>query len=306
MRAVGRGIEFESLCDMLRLCPSDCRQLIADARKAGYSVDVAGNVVARREEQLDDMTQIEISSVSNRTRFAVIGDTHFGSRFCMRAQILDFWDRLREMGVSHVLHAGDLVEGLDAKVRWELSHHDIYSQLDDALAHIPDDIRLDGITGNHDAWLGTGTGLHVPTAFNDFFHSRGRPLVCFHSSMNHTLLLNGMLRVRLKHPAGGKPYARSYKGQVEVRELPSATATKPHIWCFGHRHGYVHFFERGIHCIDVPCWVGSGSDFSKRLHGAPTIGGIVLDVGQIDNGLVRDLSIKPITYYEAEHVTRVA
>jgi hypothetical protein len=276
------------------------------ARKAGYALDIAGDTIARRDDLPDWITTVEIAQIGRRTRFAVIADTHFGSRYCQRAQLLDFWDRLRDMGVSHVLHAGDLVEGLDPKVRWELSHHDIYAQLDDALAHIPDDIRLDGITGNHDAWLGSGTGLHVPTAFNDFFHTRGRPNVRFHNSMNHTLLINNTLRVRLKHPAGGKPYARSYKGQVEVRELPSATATKPHVWCFGHRHGYVHFFERGIHCIDVPCWVGNGSDFSKRLHGAPAIGGIVLDVGQLDNGLVRDLAITPITYYETETVTRVA
>jgi len=283
MQECRKGQTFENLCDRLGLSPKSTRELIQLAQESGRRVDVDGDTVhwAEDKPEADDgeTVDIPIKQVKGWTKFAVISDTHFGSKFCMRKQIKDFLRyAVDKRGCMLALHAGDWTEGIEAKVRGELSHHDFHSQMQDMHEHMPHDIEIVSIYGNHDAWHAKHSGMDVARAINDTLQGYGRLNIRVVGGMNKLLQVGG-LKVRLTHPSGGSAYAKSYPAQKWTRDLESASGRKPHIWLFGHRHRYVHFVDRGMHVFDVPCWQGGGSDFGKRLHGQPAIGGLIVEAG---------------------------
>jgi len=299
-----KGVSFNDLCDKLDLSPKRARALIKEAQDAGRDLRVDGDTVQweTSDPASDDgeTVKVPVRQIDGWHRFAVISDTHFGSKFAMRKQLKDFLAYARDKrGCDTVLHVGDWTQGIHPKVMGELSHHNFHDQMRDMHEHLPHDMQFTSIYGNHDAWHARDNGMNVARAMNDTLRGFGRSNVQVVGGMNKLLQIGG-LRVRLTHPAGGTAYAKSYPAQKWTRDLASASGRKPHVWLFGHRHRYVHFVDRGMHVIDVPCWQGGGSDFGKRLHGDPAIGGLILSVGQLDNGIVRALTIEPVLYYEAE------
>lgn len=309
MRLCKRGVPFGELCDKLDMSPRRVRALIGEAQAEGYQVDVAGDVVAQREpEPEDDAQDVGVAPVvGGRYTVAVISDTHFGSKYCMREQLVDFLHAAYDRGCRHVLHAGDMLDGCYKHGMWELSHHGVDDQISDALETLP---RLEGMhyhytAGNHDQTFTNSTGLDTGRLIEDRARAEGRTDLHYHGARG-ALLKFGTVKVELWHPRSGKAYALSYKLQNFLRDMPAATGRKPDIIVAGHWHTFCYFEQRGVHAIAAPCWQGGGSSFGKSLGGAPSIGGLIVSWDLTAHGTLRNVAVERSSYYEVEHYREIA
>lgn len=304
VRLAKRGIGFDDLCDKLDMSPKRVRRLVDIAKEQGYRVDVAGDNVAWREPELGPDhgydTDVGVApTVGGRSIVAVVSDTHFGSKYCMRDAMCEFVRHAYEQGARHVLHSGDMLDGCYKHGQWELSHHGVDDQIDDALATLP---RLDGlsyhyITGNHDETFTDSTGLDTGRLIADRARSIGRTDLHYYGCRGARLRL-GNVRVELWHPRKGNAYALSYQLQNHIRDYP--VGVKPDILIAGHWHRAIYFEQRGVHAVSAPCWQSGLSSFGKSLGGAPSIGGWLLSWETTHHGTLRRFSAERSAYYDQE------
>ncbi|HAW58938.1 MAG TPA: hypothetical protein DCX03_08000 [Bacteroidales bacterium] len=86
----------------------------------------------------------------------------------------------------------------------------------------------------------------------------------------------GRLKYQLLHPDGGNAYARSYKQQKAIEQLPSGK--KPNIQLIGHYHSQsVLPNYRGVFSIQLPCFQ-TQTPYLKRKSLNPEIGFVILEV----------------------------
>jgi predicted phosphodiesterase len=299
------GATVESVCNALDLSPAALARLIAEAKAAGIAVDVAHEAIAIRAAAPSDEVQEVAQASGHEQRVAAISDTHFGSRYCMRQQLVDFVRYAYEQGCREVLHAGDFLDGCYRHGRFELSHHGIDDQADDAIATLP---RMPGlrylcVAGNHDQTFTELSGVEVGRYIEARFRSAGRDDVRFYGNAGAWLRVRGVL-VHLWHPRGGVPYALSYRLQKQIESY--APGHKPDVLLAGHLHKSVQVATRGVHGFLVPCWQSAGSAFSNSLVGQPVNGGLILSWRLTAHGTLRALSHELVTYYLDEGPRRVA
>ncbi len=309
MRLCKRGIPFGDLCDQLDMAPSRVRRLIDDARAVGYRVDIAGDVVAQREPEPSEVAQdVGVAPVvGDRFQIAVISDTHFGSKYCLRKQLKEFVRHAYDRGCRHVLHAGDMLDGCYRHGQWELTHHGVDDQIQDALDTLP---RIDGlnyhyIAGNHDETFTAATGLDTGRLIQDRARASGRADLHYHGCRDALLKL-GTVKIELWHPRSGKAYSLSYHLQNYIRDMPAASGRKPDLIFAGHWHTAVYFEQRGIHACGCPTFQGGGSAFGKSLSGAPSIGGLIVSWELTQHGTLRRVAVERSSYYDVEHYREVA
>lgn len=54
---------------------------------------------------------IESNSVTSKFKFAVVSDTHIGSKLARLDELHTFYDICREKKIKDIIHAGDIVDG---------------------------------------------------------------------------------------------------------------------------------------------------------------------------------------------------
>lgn len=315
VRLVKRGpASFETLCDRLELPPRKVRVLVRQARKAGYAVDVAGEDVALRPalptSNIVDV-RVEVQKSGAPHRFVVASDLHFGSKYHLRAELVDYIGNAYEKGVRLALLPGDLLDGCYRHGRWELTHHGFQDQAEDFLDGLPrhKGLRYVGITGNHDETFEKDSGLVVHHALNDMARAKGRDDFELLGARGAYVRLRapGERRgciVELWHPLKGPAYALTYGMQKHVESY--APGKKPDMLFTGHWHQACYFVSRGVHCFSAGTFQGGGSSFGKALGGAPTIGGWTVKYALTKDGTVRDVEPKFTSYYENEGPREVA
>lgn len=303
--ACRNGISFSALCDKLDLSPARASRLLKDARAAGVAVDVAHDTVGLHwETPIDDVVSVTPApTVGELYRCAVISDTHFGSRYCLRAQLADFLRYAYDQGCREVLHCGDILDGCYRHGVFELTHSGVDDQARDAAEVLPSlpGLTYHAITGNHEQSFAEKTGCNVGRAIMGVWRSLGRDDLTVHGARGAYLRVGGAV-VHLWHPKKSEAYARTYHLQKQIEKY---TAIKPQILLAGHWHSAGSCYERGVEGIAVPCWQGSGSDFAKSLGNAPSIGGLILEWRMTEHGTIRDFALRPRRYYEREAVVDV-
>jgi predicted phosphodiesterase len=295
------GLDFEQLCDRLELAPRKCRELVERAQAAGYTIDVAHNLVAFRMADADDRVRdLGIAPVvGQRQLVAIISDTHLGSKFCLREQLKDFVHMAYDRGVREILHPGDVLDGCYKHGVFELSHSGIDAQTEDLFETLP---RLPGLTyhgicGNHDDTFSDKIGIDAGQFMQNWFQARGRNDLRFYGRRGAYLRIRGAT-VELWHPKKGAGYALSYQLQNHIRDY--GVGQKPDILLAGHWHTYVYLEQRGVHALACGTFQGSRSAFSKSIGGAPSIGGTLLSWDVTADGTLRRLSVERSSYFEHE------
>lgn len=303
VRIADRGRTFAQACDDLDVSPRRLRTMLDDAAARGYRIGIAGEVVARTPDEHTQRTADVGAApvVGDRCMIAVISDTHFGSKYCLREPLREFIQHAYARGVRHVLHAGDVLDGCYDHGRWELSHHGVDDQIQDCLDTLPvlPGLAYHYISGNHDLTFTSSTGLDTGRLIEDRARTAGRTDLHYHGARGALLRLN-RVKVALWHPRSGKSYALSYQLQNHIRDLPSATNRKPDLLFAGHWHTSVSLEQRAVHASAVPCWQGGGSAFGKSLGGAPSIGGLIVSWDATEGGTLRRVAVERTAYYEVE------
>lgn len=297
-----KPLPLAALCDALDLSPSRVRALIASAQQQGYRVEVAGDSVGWHEPEPDLDAEQDLGvapTTGERHTIAVISDTHFGSKYCLRRYVQEFVRYAYDRGARHVLHAGDILDGCYDHGRWELSHHGFDDQAQDAAETLPrlPGLRYFAITGNHDETFTKSTGLDTGRAIVDRFRAFGRDDLEHLGARGATAKLGGA-RIELWHPRKSGAYSLSYHLQNHIRDL--ALGRKPDILLAGHWHTWVYLEQRGVHALACGTFQGGGSAFGKSLGGAPSIGGTLVSWESTEHGTIRRVSVERSAYYEHE------
>lgn len=300
---------FEALCNTLDLSPKACAALLDKARAAGIDVSVEHDhvgIVRRYGVQDARVHRLHLPPLRGGVAtVAVISDTHYGSKYCLRDAIKDFVGKAYEQGVRHVFHPGDLLEGMYRHAFGELSHSGLEDQTQDALEHLP---RLPGlhyhaITGNHDETFAKSSGVNVGRFIEGVFRKHGRGDLHFYGDRGAYLDVYGAL-VHLWHPLGGTAYAKSYKLQKQAASY--ASGFKPHIVLAGHWHTFCHVEEREVQAIACPTFQSGASPFGRALGTTPSIGGLVLRWQMTGERTIRDFNLTRHPYYDSDLVQTLA
>lgn len=248
--------------------------------------------------------------VSGTIRFGVVSDTHLGHKHQQLTHLRDFYRQAGEWGAEFMLHAGDLVDGqnMHRDQQFELFRHGVDSQAKYAIENLP---RLAGspattvrrrgggpkvrvseplpqyiIGGNHDGSGWNDVGANVLGQLRD-----NRPDINYLGAVvgdfNH-----GPLKIRMVHPSGGAPYARSYRCQKLVESF--SPDEKPHILLVGHLHFFCHVSTRNVEAFQLPCFQ-SQTTYMKGKALAPDVGGVLFEVTYNELGPL-DITSKFVRY----------
>jgi hypothetical protein len=293
------GATLEGVCNALDVSPARLARLIESAKAQGFAVHVEQGAIGIRAAVPSNVPVEVAPAVSGRQVVGAISDLHFGSKYCLRAQLRDFIAKAHAAGVREMLCSGDVLDGCYRHGRWELTHHGIDEQTQDAIETLP---QLPGlvyhcITGNHDQTFTSEIGVEVGPYIEHRFKASGREDVRFHGNAGAYLRIKGAL-IHLWHPAGGVPYALSYKLQKAIEAY--SPGLKPDILLAGHLHKSVQCVSRGVHGFLVPCWQSGGSAFGNSLVGAPANGGLILGWELTAHGTLRSLTSEVVSYYHDE------
>jgi hypothetical protein len=209
-------------------------------------------------------------------RFGVVADTHLGSIYQQLTHLHTFYQLCQEHKIGTIFHCGDLTDGqhIYQGHEYELFLHGADSQIDYVIQNYP---RVPGITtyficGNHDEShykrAGMDVGKYIAESRKDMRY------LGFHGAH---LTLNGIPNlVYLHHGASGNAYARSYKIQKLVEQLPPGE--KPYMLFEGHYHTACHLPNyRNVYVWQMPCFQAQ-TPFERRRALNPEVMGLFCEV----------------------------
>lgn len=249
-------------------------------------VVIQNNEPSVHERIWDGTTEIKI---------AVIGDTHFGSKFTQFKHLNNFYDICKAEGIKDVYHVGDLTDGLKMRPGHE---YDLYvtsadDMVDDLIEKYPkrDGVITHFITGNHDASIYKHVGYDI-----------GRTIDMKREDMDYlgrdctVINLTEKCTLELRHPWDGTAYALSYKPQKMIEAMESDS--KPNILAIGHYHKAEYLFYRNVHTIQTGCFQGQ-TPFTRGKGISVNIGGWIITIKVLEDGSIKSITPQFIPYYKS-------
>ena len=228
-------------------------------------------------------------------KFAIIGDTQFGSKYTQLTYLHNFYDLCEKEGIHNVYHTGDITDGLKMRPghEYELHEHSADGQLELVYKHYPrrDGITTHFITGNHDASLYKHVGYDI-----------GRAISRIRSDMNYlgrdaaVVYLTPNCTLELRHPWDGSAYSISYRPQKMVEAMESDS--KPNILAIGHYHKAEYLFYRNVHVLQTGCFQGQ-TPFTRGKGISVHLGGWIVTVRVSDDGTIQGFSQEFVPYYKS-------
>ena len=287
VRAIGGQAppSFSALCDALGLPPGKTRARIERAIAHGVDVHVENNHVGlsyARGLYTDQVYRLRLAPPSgDEVVVGVISDTHVGSKYILRDALRDFVHKAYDQGVRHILHPGDVLDGMYRHGMWEVSHAGLEAQTRDAFETLPQlpGLHYHAICGNHDETFSKASGVNVGHYIEQAFLKGGRDDLHFYGDRGAFLEMFGTL-VYLWHPP----------------------ARKPHLMLAGHWHVFCHLFVRDVTAIACPTFQSGANAFGRSLGGSPAIGGLILRWQMTEQRTMRNFRVETCWYYDHEMV----
>lgn len=296
-------VTLEALADRLDRGPGTVRRWLDALRAAGYQVtEREGRWLLSGSPPAPADTQTHLEPARGIVRFAVVADTHIGSRFSRLSALADFYRRLADEGIGEVFHVGDLLDGhgMYRGQEWEQDVHGFDAQIQYAVEHYPRiaGIRTRLIAGNHDLSYLKVTGadplVRVAQLRDDIEY-----LGPYSAWVNVT----ARFRAYLVHPNGGPAYARSYKLQKLIESFQGGR--KPNLLIAGHWHEWVVLWERNVWAMMAGCWQDQ-TDYMRRKALQPKVGGTIVTVRLDQDGAIQSFEPRFVAYLVPEAVDEEA
>lgn len=226
-------------------------------------------------------------------RFAIMGDTQFGSKYAQITYLHNFYDLCQKEGITDVYHTGDITDGLKMRPghEYELYEYSADGQREDVVKNYPkrDGITTHFITGNHDASLYKHVGYDIGRAIANErpdMNYLGRDCAIVNLTPNCTL--------ELRHPWDGTAYALSYKIQKMIESMEADS--KPNILAVGHYHKAEYLFYRNVHALQTGCFQGQ-TPFTRGKGISVHMGGWIVTIRVDENGYIQGFAPEYIPYY---------
>lgn len=225
-------------------------------------------------------------------RFAIMGDTQFGSKYSQITHLHNFYDLCQQQGITDIYHTGDITDGLKMRQghEFELYAHSADDQLDDVIKNYPkrDGITTHFITGNHDASLYKLAGYDIGRAI-----TKDRPDMNYLGRDCAVVELTPNCTLELRHPWDGTAYAISYKIQKMVEAMEEDS--KPSILAVGHYHKQEHIYYRDVHVLQTACFQ-SQTPFTRGKGISVWMGGYIVTARVDADGCIQGFAPEFIPY----------
>ncbi len=211
----------------------------------------------------------------NKLKFAIVSDSHFGSKMQQRTYLEMFYDICVRENITTILHCGDLVEGNGKLYNGQLHEMFLFGTDNQEKYFIDYYPNREGITtycigGSHDYSFFKDSGHDVLTSITD----KREDLINLGYTTAQVNL--GDLSIRMRHPRGKPTKTRSGKLQNEIDNMSPESI--PDILLVGHYHHMIYMAQhKGCECILLPCFQGR-TTLLDEVGLNPTIGGIILTV----------------------------
>lgn len=175
-----------------------------------------------------------VDNTHNEITFGLIGDTHFGSEYCAKDELENFYDICEARGIGTIFHTGDITEGFKSnRVETFLGNEAIgfQGQLELVKKQYP---KRQGITtyfiiGNHDLWYQQLGMANIGRTI-----SIVRPDMAYLGDEFAKVYLTDKISLALYHPNDGTSANVFYKVQRYIDNVsPEKLAT---INAVGHYH----------------------------------------------------------------------
>ena len=291
---------MEELAAKHKAMPEAIHGAISMLCTQGYSiVEANGQYALMRVPFVDYASLRKIPRSSGRIiQAGAVSDSHFGSKAQQRTALHKCYKVFERHEITDVFNSGDLVAGVNMypEQPYEVYLHGADEQAEAAIADYPTypGCETHMIGGNHDASF-------IKSAGHDIFRrvAAERPDIDFGGWYEATFEL-GPLRVRLWHPRGGVPYAKSYRIQ-RLSEGIAHGPNVPHVILYGHLHQALHMEHLGIQQWLVPSCEGSTA-WTRRLGLIPCIGGYIITIVMSEDGSsIEQMSQQLLRFPEIEH-----
>ena len=255
-------VHGDETADILGIQLTTLRRYLRKAKELGLDVE-RGKVLKDIDKQYTHAELVAISKGNSmlapisytpivefsgeRTRIGVMGDVHFGSKYCLYELVEKAFKEFEKENCDIVCQVGDLTEGMSNRPghMYELDHLGYHEQKKVAIEYMSKcPVPLYIIDGNHDRWFIKSNGALIVSDICDAIeHST------FLGHDEGNLSLGDTATVRLWHGEDGSSYAVSYRIQKIVESLTGGT--KPNVMLLGHVHKSMYLFDRHIHCYSA-------------------------------------------------------
>jgi hypothetical protein len=263
-----------------------------------YRQKKKGNVTAVEEKRIVIQNQEPTHHSSKwdgtkTIKFAIIGDTHIGSKYTQLTYLNEFYDLCAKKGIPDVYHSGDLTEGLRMRLGHEYEVYEVSADdlRDDVIENYParPGITTHFITGNHDASIYKQIGYDIGQAI-----AKARPDMKYLGKDCAVVDLTPKCPMELRHPWDGMSYALSYKPQKMIEAMESDS--KPKILAIGHYHKALYLFYRNVHCLLTGCFQAQ-TPFGRGKNIAVHLGGWLVTIEVDEEGTVQRIDPEFVPYY---------
>lgn len=228
-------------------------------------------------------------------KFAIIGDTQFGSKYAQISHLKSFYELCASEGIKDVYHTGDVTDGLKMRSghEYELYKTSADDMVQDVIENYP---RIEGITthfitGNHDASIYKQVGYDIGNTI-----SEKRPDMKYLGRDCALIFLTPNCKLELRHPWDGTAYALSYKPQKMIEAMESDS--KPNILAIGHYHKAEYLFYRNVHCLQTGCFQGQ-TPYTRGKGISVHMGGWIVTIHVDKNGTITRFGSEFIPYYSS-------
>jgi len=324
------GVTARTMLDILSERPVPCseisrrldrstdtvRAIIGAMQDDGYCIEEKDRVVQNTRPAPEKRPVTFQDKPGEWLTFAIVSDTHGASKYAQWTSLHRFVRIAQEeFGVKHFLHAGDLTDGqqmYNGQVEEQYAHG-VDEQVEDIVHNLPgngvgdlDGIEWYVIGGNHDFKHYTLAGVNALRII-----ASKRPDINYVGQDAAELPLTDKADVRLWHPSGGLPYAKSYRAQkwasqlafeelrriimgnepipsdedLEAQDVVDATPLLPRtrVAAIGHLHVAAVTLEGAMTIFNAGCFQAQ-SPYLRKKGLYPQIGGWVVRLKLADDG----------------------
>lgn len=231
-------------------------------------------------------------SGASTLKFALMGDTQFGSKYAQLTYLNTFYDICVSEGVTKVYHTGDITDGENMRPGHAYDNyvHGATDHVKEIVKNYPyrEGVTTSFITGNHDASFRKSCGLDIGSMISDKRSDLiylGRDIV--------QVNLTPLVTLGLRHPWDGSAYALSYKPQKMIESMDEEL--RPTILGIGHYHKLEYLYYLGVHCFQTGAFQ-SATPFTISKGIRVALGGWIITLELDKNGELLSITPKAITF----------
>ena len=239
---------IKEMCEALEINEYELIGMVEKLKEEGNLVDYVNGEIIILKRPANEEKIYQIPNDLEKLKLLLISDTHLCSKYD-RLDILRYlYDKAEELGVKHVLHSGDFTDGRSSRPEhvYELKELSYQGQVDYCVDKYP---QFSGktyvIQGNHDNWWYKSNGSEIVKAIAN----QRQDIEYLGADVGNMKI--GNLDIRLFHGSGNVAYAKSYKVQKVLDQIP--LDERPDIFQTGHIHQAFYMKQDKTHCFQTGC-----------------------------------------------------